>query len=251
MDMNRRQAMTTLGAAAAGFAAGGMMQNAHAQMGGHNHHLTEGFFPGYDRGNGQYVQEPLGYAYDALEPYIDAKTMELHYSKHAAGYVRGVNKAMAELKKARADSDYRLVEYWANELTFNGGGHTLHTIFWRNMAPHGSGGGGHPRGKLKALIEESFGTVEAMKDQFTATAASVEGSGWGVMAQDYMSGKLMIFQAKNQQMLTTWASMPVLVCDVWEHAYYLKYNNRRAEYIQAWWNVVNWSDVEKRVKWHG
>lgn len=248
MDMNRREAITTLGATAAGFVAGGMMQNAQAQMGG-DAELVAGIFPGYDAKTGQYVQEPLGYAYDALEPYIDAKTMELHYSKHAAGYVRGVNNAMAKLKAAREAGDYSLVEYWANELTFNGGGHTLHTIFWRNMAPNGKGGGGEPTGKLKALIEESFGSVEAMKDQFFATAASVEGSGWGIMAQDFMSGKLMIFQAKNQQMLTTWASMPVMVCDVWEHAYYLKYNNRRKDYIKAWWNVVNWSDVEKRIKW--
>ena len=247
MDIDRRQAMTTLGAAAAGFAAAGLPATAQAQADNTPPASGSAIFPGFSQKENAYVQEPLPYAYDALEPYIDAKTMELHYSKHAAGYVRGVNNAMKKLAEARAAGDYSLVEYWSNELTFNGGGHTLHTIFWQNMAPHGKGGGGEPTGALAKLIDDSFGSFEAMKNQFTATAATVEGSGWGVMAKDLMSGKLIIFQAKNQQMLTTWACMPVLLCDVWEHAYYLKYNNRRRDYINAWWNVVNWSDVARHV----
>ena len=197
-----------------------------------------------------YSLPDLPYAYDALEPYIDAETMKLHYSKHAAGYVKGLNAAMGELKKARDTGDYGLVQYWSNKLTFNGGGHTLHTIFWSNMKPQNKGGGGDPTGPLKRLVEKSFGSVDAMKKQFTAAAASVEGSGWGIMALDMMSGDLLIYQAQNQQKLTTWASMPVLVCDVWEHAYYLKYQNRRKDYIDAWWNVVNWDDVAGRVSWH-
>lgn len=257
MDMNRREALGSFGAAAAGFAAGGLAQNAQGQMHDHADHgmrrghpsdkSAGGMFPGYDAAKGEYAQEPLPYAFDALEPYIDAETMRLHYTKHAAGYVKGINKAAGKLKEARSTGDYSLVEYWSNELTFNGGGHTLHTIFWPNMAPAGQGGGGEPSGKLRELIDKSFGSFKAMKDQFTAAASSVQGSGWGIMAQDLMSGHLLIYQAKNQQKLTTWASMPVLVCDVWEHAYYLKYQNRRGDYINAWWNVVNWKDVEKRV----
>lgn len=187
---------------------------------------------------------PLPYPYDALEPYIDAKTMELHHSKHHQAYVDGLNKAEAELAKARQSGDYTLIEYWSKKAAFNGGGHYLHTMFWEIMAPQAKGGGGAVPGRLEAALKDSFGSVEAFRAQMSAAAAAVEGSGWALLHVRPADGRLIILQAENHHKLTPWGVVPILGIDVWEHAYYLKYQNRRADYIKAWWNVVNWAKVE-------
>lgn len=190
----------------------------------------------------------LPYPYDALEPYIDAQTMELHHSKHHNGYVNGLNKAEAELAKARAANDFALIEYWSKKAAFNGGGHFLHSMFWQVMAPNGQGGGGMPEGKLAQKIEADFGSFEAFKAHFSAAAGKVEGSGWGLLHYRPMDGRLIVLQAENQHKLSPWGSTPIMGIDVWEHAYYLKYQNRRAEYIENWWNVVNWRAVGENLE---
>ncbi len=190
---------------------------------------------------------PLPYAYDALEPYISRRIMELHHDKHHAGYVKGLNKAEKELAKARATDDFSLIQYWSRKAAFNGGGHFLHSMFWKVMAPAGKGGGGKPKGQLLKMIERDFGSFEAFKAQFSAAAKSVEGSGWGLLHYRPADDRLLVLQAENQQKLSPWGSTPVMGIDVWEHAYYLQYENKRAAYIEAWWNIVNWEQVWQNI----
>ncbi|MCX7929886.1 MAG: superoxide dismutase [Chlorobi bacterium] len=192
----------------------------------------------------QHVLPPLPYPYDALEPYIDAKTMEIHHSKHHQAYVDGLNKAEAELAKARAGGDYSTVEYWSKKAAFNGGGHFLHSMFWEIMAAPTKGGGSKIPPRLESALKDSFGSVEAFRAHFSAAAAAVEGSGWALLHVRPNDGRLIVLQAENQHKLSPWGVVPIMGLDVWEHAYYLKYQNRRADYIKAWWNVVNWEKVE-------
>ncbi len=195
----------------------------------------------------EHTLPPLPYPYDALEPYIDAKTMELHHMRHHQAYVDGLNRAERELAKARATGDFTYVEYWSKKAAFNGGGHFLHTLFWSIMAPPGNGGGGEPTGRLRQLIERDFGSFEAFRRHFSAAALAVEGSGWALLHYRPADGRLLILQVENQHKLTPWGAVPIMGIDVWEHAYYLKYQNRRKDYIEAWWNVVNWAQVEKNL----
>ncbi len=191
---------------------------------------------------------PLPFTYNALEPFIDATTMELHHSKHHAAYVKGLNEAEAELAKARASGDFTLVQHWSKKAAFNGGGHALHTLFWKTLAPHGKGGGGEPTGDLADAIKEDFGGFSQFKAQFSAAATQVEGGGWAILHYRPTDKRLLVLQVENQHKLSSWDTIPLLPLDVWEHAYYLKYQNKRADYIAAWWNVVNWSAVLEHFK---
>lgn len=199
-------------------------------------------------GEGQTLPD-LPYDYDALEPFVDVETMKLHHGKHHQGYVNGMNKAEAELKRCRESNDFALIQHWSRQLAFNGGGHWLHSMFWKVMAPAGKGGGGTPTGVVAQAITESFGSYEQFTAHFSAAAAAVEGSGWALLHFRHDDQKLVVMQAENQQKLSSWGTVPVLGIDVWEHAYYLKYQNRRADYIKAWWNVVNWGQVENNLLW--
>ncbi|MBE3577235.1 MAG: superoxide dismutase [Limnochordales bacterium] len=190
-----------------------------------------------------YELPPLPYPYNALEPYIDEQTMRLHHDVHHKAYVDGLNKAEAALAEARAKGDFALVKHWSREAAFNGSGHLLHSIFWTIMGPNQ---GGRPSGELLAQIERDFGSFDAFQKHFTAAAVAVEGSGWAILAWEPNANKLIILQAEKHQNLTEWGVVPLLVLDVWEHAYYLKYQNRRAEYVNNWWNVVNWPEVARR-----
>lgn len=190
----------------------------------------------------------LPYAYDALEPYIDAKTMELHHSKHHQGYVTGLIKAEEELSKARAANDFALVQHWSRRAAFNGGGHFLHSLFWKVMAPNGKGGGGEPDGMLMDKIKEDFGDYKMFMENFSAAARDVEGGGWALLHYRRSDKRLVVLQAENQHKLSAWDTVPVMGIDVWEHAYYLKYQNQRAEYVKNWWNVVNWKQVADHLK---
>jgi len=188
---------------------------------------------------------PLPYAYDSLEPIIDVETMHLHHDKHHAGYVKGLNKAESMVAKARTENDYSLIKHWERELAFHGSGHILHTIYWENLSPQG---GGTPDGILIDAINSEFGNFDTFKAQMIAATNSVEGSGWGVLAYQPVFGKLTILQAEKHQNLTQWGAMPLLVIDVWEHAYYLKYMNKRAEYVNKIFDIINWKDVKKRLE---
>jgi Fe-Mn family superoxide dismutase len=192
----------------------------------------------------QYTLPPLPYAYNALEPHYDEATVKLHHDMHHAAYVKGLNAALEKLEQARANDDYGLVKHWERELAFHGSGHLLHSIFWTNMKP---GGGGEPKGDLLKAITDAFGSYAAFKKQIVAAANAVEGSGWAILAWNPALEKLYIYQAEKHQDLTIWGAVPVLVIDVWEHAYYLKFQNKRPDWVNAFFNVVNWDDVAQRL----
>jgi Fe-Mn family superoxide dismutase len=191
----------------------------------------------------KYDLPELPYAYNALEPHYDEQTVRIHHDMHHKAYVDGLNNALAKLAQARENGDYALIKHWEKELAFQGSGHVLHTLFWENMGPQSSG---TPAGALLQQIEQDFSSFDAFQKQFSAAAGAVEGSGWAVLGWQPQLGQLLITQVEKHQDLTVWGIVPLLILDVWEHAYYLKYQNRRAEWIKAWWNIVNWEVVEKR-----
>ncbi len=189
---------------------------------------------------------PLPYPYDALEPHIDAQTMTLHHDLHHKSYVDGLNKAEQMLAQARQSGDLSLVKHWEREAAFHGSGHLLHAIFWQNLAPAGKGGGGEPTGDLAKQINADFGSFEHFRAHFAAAATQVEGSGWAILAYRPFDGVLVILTAEKHQNLTQWGVVPLLALDVWEHAYYLTYQNRRAEYVKNAFAIFNWADVAER-----
>ena len=195
-----------------------------------------------------YELPPLPYPTNALEPHIDAKTMEIHHDKHHAAYVTNLNKALESAPELAAKSAEDLIKDLASvpdairgPVRNNGGGHVNHTMFWQIMKPHG---GGEPTGEIGVQIKADFGSFEDFKKQFNETTAKQFGSGWGWLVFD--GGKLKIVTTANQDNPLSQGHYPILGNDVWEHAYYLKYNNRRPDYLAAWWNVVNWDEVNKR-----
>lgn len=188
----------------------------------------------------------LPYSYEALEPYIDARTMEIHHAKHHNAYVNNLNAALEKYPDLQGIPVEVLLrklnsvpEAIRTAVRNNGGGHANHSLFWRVMGPKA---GGTPTGALAAAINETFGSFEAFKEQFSKAAATRFGSGWAWLAVDGW-GKLVVYSTANQDGPYTDGYTPILTLDVWEHAYYLKYQNRRAEYIGNWWNVVNWDAV--------
>ncbi len=185
----------------------------------------------------------LLYTYNALEPYYEERTLRLHHSAHHKAYVDGLNNAEAKLLDAREKSDFSLLKHWQREIAFHGSGHILHSIFWTNMTP---GGGGPADGAVTQRIKADFGSLAAFKGQFSAAAAGVEGSGWALLCWNPLFGKLEVLTAEKHQNLTQWGAIPLLVLDLWEHAYYLQYQNKRAAFIDAWWNLVNWEDINTR-----
>ncbi|MCQ6562538.1 DUF2935 domain-containing protein [Paenibacillus mendelii] len=194
---------------------------------------------------GGHILPPLPYSYDALEPYIDTMTMRIHHDKHHQSYVDGLNKAEKELEKARETGNFDLVKHWERELAFNGAGHYLHTLFWNVMSPKG---GGAAVGPLAQQIKKDFGSYEAFKKQFSQAAEKVEGGGWAILVWSPRSRRLEILTAEKHQNLSQWDIVPILPLDVWEHAYYLKHQNKRPDYIASWWNVVNWPYVNDRFQ---
>ncbi|MFB6802688.1 superoxide dismutase [Peribacillus butanolivorans] len=192
---------------------------------------------------GKHTLPPLPYAYNALEPTISEEIMYLHHDKHHQTYVDGLNKAELMMKNARETKDYSLLKHWEKEAAFHGSGHYLHTIFWEGMIPRG---GGQPKGDLLKQIEKDFGSFAAFKNHFSEAAKQVEGVGWAILVWVPRARKLEILQSELHMILTQWDTIPVLVLDVWEHAYYLQYKNNRASYVDKWWDVVNWPQTALR-----
>lgn len=186
----------------------------------------------------------LPYAYDALEPFCDEATVRLHHDVHHKAHVDGLNRTAEKLAEARDVGDFALIKHWEHELAFHGSGHLLHTLFWENMLP----GGGGIQGSIAERIAKDFWSFDNFKNQFTAAAVAVEGSGWTLLVWSPFFKDLEILQAENHQNLTQWGVVPLLAVDVWEHAYYLKYQNKRADWVEAWWNLVNWEDVLQRFE---
>ena len=191
-----------------------------------------------------YTLPELPYDYAALEPHISGRIMELHHDKHHAAYVAGANAALEKLQAARDADDFAAVNLWEKNLAFNLGGHTNHSIFWKNLSPNG---GGQPEGELAEAIKDSFGSFEKFQAHFTATALGIQGSGWAVLAYDSVSGKLVVLQLFDQQGNVPVGTIPLFMVDMWEHAFYLDYLNVKADYLKAVWNIANWQDVAGRL----
>ena len=191
-----------------------------------------------------YTLPELPYDYAALEPHISAKIMQLHHDKHHQAYVDGANTALDKLAAARESGDFAAINLYEKNLAFNLGGHVNHAIFWQNLSPNG---GGAPEGEVAAAIADSFGSFEGFKGQFTAAATGIQGSGWAVLAFDAASGKLVSYQLFDVQGNVPVGVLPLLQLDMWEHAFYLDYLNVKADYVKAFWNIVNWENVAERL----
>ena len=191
----------------------------------------------------EYTLPELAYDYSALQPSISATIMELHHSKHHQAYVTGANAALAGLAEARETGNLAGVNKLEKDLAFNLGGHINHSIFWTNLSPDG---GDKPTGDLASAIDDHFGSFDKFTAHFTATAMGVQGSGWSVLAWDSIGQRLIIVQFFDQQGNLPAGIVPLLMLDVWEHAYYLDYKNVRADYVKAFWAITNWENVQKR-----
>ncbi|HML36615.1 MAG TPA: superoxide dismutase [Bacillota bacterium] len=194
---------------------------------------------------GQHKLPPLPYDYNALEPVISKETLTIHHDILHKSEVDDLNSTEMSLVEARARNDYTFIKYWENELAFNGSGDILHSIYWTVMAPLRMGG--QPGPNTMNQIDCYFGNFNAFKSQFQNATAKVEGCGWGILTWQPTWKRLEILQAEKHQNLTQWSGIPLLVCDVWEHAYYLDYQSDRQKYIESWWNLINWYEVERRL----
>jgi superoxide dismutase, Fe-Mn family len=190
-----------------------------------------------------YTLPALEYDYAALEPYYSARVLELHHDKHHKAYVDGVNTTLEKLGSARESGDLSSIVGLEKTLAFNLSGHVLHTLFWKNLSPDG---GDKPTGELAAAIDEFFGSFDKFKTQLTQATATVQGSGWGALTWEPLGERLFTEQIYDHQGNTGQGGVPLLVIDAWEHAYYLQYENRRPEYVDAMWNVIDWADVAAR-----
>lgn len=190
-----------------------------------------------------YTLPALPYDYAALEPHISGEIMQLHHTKHHQAYVDGANTALDKLAEARDKEEFGTIAKLEKDLAFNLGGHLNHSIFWQNMSPDG---GGEPAGELAAGIDEFFGSFDGLKKQFSEAAKTIQGSGWSVLAWDTLGQRLNTLQLFDQQGNVPLGQLPILQLDMWEHAFYLQYKNVKADYVTAWWNVVNWADVQAR-----
>ena len=193
---------------------------------------------------GGHTLPPLPYPVNALEPVIDAKTLEIHHDKHHRKYVEDLNKTELALAKAREEKDWHMISLLENDLAFNGSGHILHSVYWTNMTRPSEGGA--PGKHTLSYLDWYFGGLEPFVAQFTAVAGQVQGSGWAVLGYSTAFCRLELLSCEKHQNGMLQGTVPVLVCDVWEHAYYLKYQNDRAGYIGRWWDLINWPDVERR-----
>ena len=190
-----------------------------------------------------YVLPELPYDPAALEPHVSARILELHHDKHHAAYVKNANRALEQLEEARASEDYTKVASLERALAFNLSGHVLHSIFWRNLAPKA---GGPPRGELLAAFENDFGSFERLRTQMNEVAGSIMGSGWAALVYEPLARRLLVTQIYDHQSNLNQSGVPLMVMDAWEHAYYLQYENRKADFFNALWNLWNWEDVAAR-----
>ncbi len=190
-----------------------------------------------------YTLPELPYDPAALEPHYSAAIVELHHDKHHAAYVAGANATVDKLAAARDGDDFGSIVGLEKTLAFNVSGHVLHSVFWKNMSPDG---GGSPDGELAAAVEESFGSADKLRSQLGQATTTVQGSGWGVLAWEPLAGRLVVEQVYDHQGNVGNGSVPLLAIDAWEHAYYLQYKNVRADWVKAFWQIVNWDDVAQR-----
>jgi len=191
----------------------------------------------------EYKLPDLPYDYAALEPHYSGQILELHHDKHHAAYVTGANTTLEKLAEARSKEDFGSVVGLEKTLAFNLSGHVLHSIFWKNLSPDG---GDKPTGELASALDEHFGSFDAFKAHLTQATATIQGSGWGVLAWEPLGQRLVIEQVYDHQGNVGQGSLPLLVFDAWEHAWYLQYKNVKADFFAALWNIINWTDVGQR-----
>jgi superoxide dismutase, Fe-Mn family len=206
--------------------------------------LTEGGMDKLTDANGNFALLPLPYAENFLEPNMDAETTHLHYTFHHGGAVKAANNDMKKIREAMDANNFETVDYWTKKLSFHFSSHVLHTIFWTNLTNKKT----EPKGELLKRIEKSFGSYEKLKGYIAATSKNVDGNGWGILGYQPYSDSLTVLQCENHEKLTQWGVVPLLVIDVWEHAYYLKYKNKRADFVDALFNVINWDNVSQRLE---
>jgi Fe-Mn family superoxide dismutase len=192
--------------------------------------------------DGNFVLQPLPYTETFLEPGMDQETLHLHYTFHHGDAVKAANKDLQMIKKAIDENSLDTVDYWTKKLSFHLSSHILHTIFWTNLANKKS----DPSGALLKQIEKDFGSYDKLKLLISKTAKGVDGNGWGILGYQPYTGKLSVMQCENHEKLTQWGVIPILVIDVWEHSYYLKYRNRRAEFVDNLFPIINWDNVAAR-----
>jgi Fe-Mn family superoxide dismutase len=193
----------------------------------------------------KYTLPDLDYDFAALEPHISGRIMQLHHGKHHAAYVAGANATLDLMAEAREKNDLTWINKLQKDLAFNLGGHVNHSIFWKNLS---ADGGDKPTGELAAAIDEFFGSFDGFRAHFTANAMGIQGSGWSILAWDVLGQRLIIEQLYDQQGNLVAASVPLLMLDMWEHAFYLDYQNVKADYVAAFWNIVSWGDVQARFE---
>lgn len=193
--------------------------------------------------DGHFIHQPLPYNEGFLEPYMDAETLHLHYAFHHGGAVKAANKDLQMIQKATAENNFETVDFWTKKLSYHFSSHILHSIFWTNLTNRKT----DPAGELKKRIEKNFGSYEQLKSLVAATSKNVDGNGWGIIAYQPYSDSLTVLQCENHEKLTQWGAIPLLVIDVWEHAYYLKYKNKRADFVDALFNIINWDNVALRL----
>ncbi|MGE5479567.1 MAG: superoxide dismutase [Chloroflexota bacterium] len=193
--------------------------------------------------DGKYSLPALPYSYNALEPAIDEKTLKTHHDLHHAGYVKGLNNAVDKIQESLQSEEFALIKHWEKELAFHGGGHYLHTLYWNSMTPKKTS----RSATLNSYIDKSFGSYNKFTKYIKAVSNQVEGSGWGILAYEPAVDRLTVLQCEKHNDLTNWAVAPLMSIDVWEHAYYLKYQNKRADYLDGFFNVVNWDFVSNAL----
>lgn len=192
-----------------------------------------------------YTLPDLPYDYGALEPHISGEIMQLHHSKHHQAYVTGTNTALEQMEEARASEKLTAVNLLQKNLAFNLAGHVNHTVFWNNLSPEG---GDKPDGELAAAIDEFFGSFDGFRAHYTAAALGIQGSGWAILAWESLGQRLVIEQLYDHQGNLAVGTIPLLMLDMWEHAFYLQYRNVKADYVSAFWNIANWADVTTRFQ---
>jgi Fe-Mn family superoxide dismutase len=193
--------------------------------------------------NGAFIHQPLPFAENYLEPFMDQETVHLHYTFHHGGAVKGANKDLQMIRKAMDENNLETVDFWTKKLAYHFSSHVLHTIFWTNLSKNAT----QPKGELLKRIEHSFGSFDKLKALLSSTSKNVDGAGWGILGYQAFSNSLTVLQCENHEKLTQWGVIPLLVIDVWEHAYYLKYKNKRADFVDALFPLINWDNVAQRL----
>jgi Fe-Mn family superoxide dismutase len=194
--------------------------------------------------DGNFIHLPLPYRQNHLEPHMDEETMSLHYTYHHGGAVKAANKDMEMIRKSMDAGQMETVDYWTKKLSFHFSSHILHTIFWTNLTNKPV----TPKGELLKDIELNFGSFEKLKSYIAHTAKNVDGAGWGILGYQPYTKRLTVLQCENHEKLTQWGVIPILVIDVWEHAYYLKYRHKRGEFVDTLFNIINWDNVAQRLQ---